>query len=126
MTAYTHEVQWMNKTNGKWFQLETFESEKKAEAAMKKQQKKSKFGVYRVALITTVDNKYNVGVKVRIETKKQRTDGLTDRQVFIAEITKNDGYSVEYVVVEHEVKENVLMLVAKGGFVIETATYEVI
>lgn len=126
MTAHTHEVQWMNKANGKWFQLETFESEKKAEAAMKKQQKKAKFGVYRVAPVTVIDNKYNVGTKVRIESKKPRIDGLVDRQVFIAEITKNNGYAVEYVVVQHEVKENVLMLVASGSFVIETATYEVV
>jgi hypothetical protein len=126
MTAHTHEVQWMNKANGKWFQLETFESEKKAEVAMKKQQKKAKFGVYRVAPVTAIDNKYNVGVKVRIEVKRLRRDGLMDRQVFIAEVVKNDGYMAEYVVVRHEVMENVLQLIPGGGFVIEMATYEVI
>jgi len=126
MTAHTYEVQFMNKTNGSWYQLETFDSEKKAEAAMKKQQKKAKFGIYRVSLVSTIDNKYNVGTKVRIETKNQRTDGLIERQVFIAEVVKNNGYMADYVVVQHEVEENVLAKVEGGSFVIETATYEIV
>lgn len=126
MTTHTHEVQFMNKTNGKWFQLETFESEKKAEAAMKKQQKKAKFGVYRVAPVSIIDNKYNVGVKVRITTTNKRTDGLVEKQVFIAEVVKNNGHTAEYVVVKHEVEENVLQLVKSGGFAIEFATYEIV
>ncbi|MNG95311.1 hypothetical protein D3C81_645150 [compost metagenome] len=126
MTAHTHEVQFQNKLTGKWHQLETFENEKKAEAGLKKQQKKAKFGVYRVAPISIIDNKYNVGVKVRIVSERKRTDGLIDKQVVIAEIVKNNGYQAEYVVVEHEVEENVLMKIVNGAFVIDTATYVVV
>lgn len=69
---------------------------------------------------------FNVGSKVRIEVKRPLSTGLWDRQVFVAEITENDGSRCKYKVLHHEVKENSLRVINDGGFVIGSAGVEVI
>jgi hypothetical protein len=56
------------------------------------------------------------GTKIKLESSKKRTDGLTDFQEVFATVTKVDDFNAEYVVTSRGRSENVLRPITSGGF----------
>lgn len=117
----TFNVEYLNKHTNSWgVAIEGYKSLKAAEKAAEKQRAKFPTPV-RVVEAVPYNGPFQVGSKVRVTSISQRSDGLVDKQVVIAVVTKNNGDRAEYEVVEHEVEENVLRKLKCGGFCVGMA-----